>query len=220
MPLPRLADREAFAPEANMDISSLLIFAGALIVSAGSPGPSIATLVARVLSQGHRDIWPFLAALWIGEAIWLTLAVCGLAAIAQTFHLVFLALKWLGVGYLLFLAWKMWNAAPVPAGESIPSHTSVGRMFAAGFAITLGNPKIMVFYMALLPAIVDLQHPTLLGWAELTATMVIVLVAVDLGWVALAARSRSLLRSSRAMRVANRCSAGLMASAATAIATR
>lgn len=203
-----------------MDISSLLIFAGALIVSAGSPGPSIATLVARVLSQGHRDIWPFLAALWIGEAIWLTLAVCGLAAIAQTFNLVFLALKWLGVGYLLFLAWKMWNAAPVPAGESIPSHTSVGRMFAAGFAITLGNPKIMVFYMALLPAIVDLQHPTLLGWAELTATMVIVLVAVDLGWVALAARSRSLLRSSRAMRVANRCSAGLMASAATAIATR
>jgi threonine/homoserine/homoserine lactone efflux protein len=202
-----------------MDLSSLLIFAGALIVSAGSPGPSIATLVARVLSRGHRDIWPFLAALWIGEAIWLTLAVCGLAAIAQTFHLVFVALKWIGVGYLLFLAWKMWNAASAPAGGSIPD-TSAGRMFAAGFAVTLGNPKIMVFYMALLPAIIDLQHPTLLGWAELTATMVLVLVAIDLSWVALAARSRNLLQSPRAMRVANRCSAGLMASAATAIATR
>jgi threonine/homoserine/homoserine lactone efflux protein len=93
-------------------------------------------------------------------------------------------------------------------------------MFAAGLAVTLGNPKIMVFYMALLPAIIDLQHPTLLGWAELTATMVLVLVAIDLSWVALAARSRNLLRSSRAMRIANRCSAGLMASAATAIATR
>jgi threonine/homoserine/homoserine lactone efflux protein len=50
--------------------------------------------------------------------------------------------------------------------------------------------------------------------------MVLVLVAIDLSWVALAARSRNLLQSPRAMRVANRCSAGLMASAATAIATR
>ena len=60
-----------------MDVSSLLIFAGALLVAAGSPGPSIAALVARVLSGGLRDVLPFLLAMWIGEAVWLTLAVFG-----------------------------------------------------------------------------------------------------------------------------------------------
>lgn len=60
-----------------MEISSLLIFAGALVVAAGSPGPSVAALVASVLARGHRAVWPFLAAMWIGEAIWLSLAVWG-----------------------------------------------------------------------------------------------------------------------------------------------
>jgi len=58
-----------------VDLSSLLIFAGALLVAAGSPGPSIAALVARVLTNGYRDVLPFLAAMWIGEALWLLLAV-------------------------------------------------------------------------------------------------------------------------------------------------
>ena len=72
-----------------MSLSSLLIFAGALFVAAGSPGPSIAALVARVIAKGWRDVLPFLVAMWVGEAIWLSLAVFGLAFVAQTFHLAF-----------------------------------------------------------------------------------------------------------------------------------
>ena len=74
--------------------------------------------------------------------------------------------------------------------------------------------------MALLPTIIDLDSVTLLGWAELTSTMVLVLVAVDLGWVLAAGGARKLLRSARAMRVANRASATMMAGAAAAIAAR
>lgn len=203
-----------------MELVSLLVFAGALVVNAGSPGPSLAALVSRVIARGQRDVLPFLAAMWIGEAIWLSLAVWGLSAIAQSFYLVFLAVKWLGVGYLLFLAWKMWTA-PAHVGEgSLPERTSPVRMFAVGLAVTLGNPKIMIFYMALLPTIIDLEHLTLAGWAELAATMIVVLMIVDLTWVVMAARVRGLLRSARAMRIANRCSAGMMAGAATAIVAR
>src|SRR5918993_5061090 len=93
-----------------MDASGLLIFAGALTVAAGSPGPSIAALVARVIAKGWRDVLPFLAAMWIGEAIWLSMAVFGLAFVAQTFHLAFVIVKWAGVAYLVYLAWKMWTA--------------------------------------------------------------------------------------------------------------
>jgi threonine/homoserine/homoserine lactone efflux protein len=203
-----------------MDIAALLIFAAAFFVAAGSPGPSIAALVARVLARGHRDVLPFLAAMWLGEAIWLALAVWGLSSLATTFHSAFIALKWAGVRYLLWLAWKMWRA-PVNLDQSaLPARQSPFKMFAAGLAITLGNPKIMVFYLALLPTIVDLRHLTILGWLELTGTMLLVLVAIDLIWVLLATRARLFLKSPRAVRMANRLSAGMMAGAATAIATR
>jgi threonine/homoserine/homoserine lactone efflux protein len=158
--------------------------------------------------------------MWIGEAVWLTLAVFGLASLAQSFHLVFVAIKWLGVAYLLYLAWKMW-IAPVAVGEeAMPERGSALRLFATGLAVTLGNPKIMMFYMALLPSIIDLTRLTLTGWGELVATMLAVLVAIDLAWVALAARARTLLRSPKAMRLTNRMSAGLMTGAAAGIASR
>jgi threonine/homoserine/homoserine lactone efflux protein len=206
--------------DAAMDLSSLLIFAAALVVAAGSPGPSIAALVARVIAKGWRDVLPFLAAMWIGEAIWLSLAVFGLAFVAQTFHLAFVIVKWAGVAYLVFLAWKMWTAPVAVRDSELPAKDSPAKLFFAGMAVTLGNPKIMMFYLALLPTIIDLRSVTVLGWAELTATMAIVLVAIDLAWAGVAAQARRLLRSSRAMRIANRISATTMAGAAAAIAAR
>jgi threonine/homoserine/homoserine lactone efflux protein len=203
-----------------MSITSLLIFAGALLVAAGSPGPSIAALVARVMTRGLSGVFPFLLAMWIGEAIWLSLAVFGLAYVAQTFHFAFVALKWAGVAYLAFLAWKMWTA-PVTVGDGeLPKADSPLRLFFAGMAVTLGNPKIMMFYLALLPTIIDLASVSIVGWVELTATMAVVLIAIDLAWVLAASQARKLLKSKRAMKIANRISATTMAGAAAAIAAR
>jgi threonine/homoserine/homoserine lactone efflux protein len=203
-----------------MEVSSLLIFAGALLVAAGSPGPSIAALVARVISRGFRDVFPFLLAMWIGEGIWLTLAVFGLAFVAHTFHFAFVIVKWVGVAYLIYLAWKMWTAPVTVRDGELPREDAPLKLFAAGMAVTLGNPKIMMFYLALLPTIIDLASVTVLGWAELTVTMALVLVAIDLAWVLAAAQARRLLKSERAMRIANRVSATTMAGAAAAIAAR
>lgn len=203
-----------------MTLASLAIFAGALLIAAGSPGPSIAALIARVLTKGPKDVLPFLAAMWFGEMVWLSLAVLGLAAIAEAFHYVFVAIKWVGVAYLLYLAWKMWTAPADTTGGALPEAGSARKLFFAGLTVTLGNPKIMMFYVALLPTIVDINSVTLAGWAELVAVMLAVLVFVDLVWVLFAARARHFLRSSRAVRIANRTSAGLMAGAAAAIAAK
>ena len=203
-----------------MTLASLAVFAGALLVAAGSPGPSIAALIARVLARGPRDVFPFLSAMWVGEAIWLSLAVLGLAAIAETFHYLFVAIKWIGVAYLLYLAWKMWTAPVDTDGEALPEVGSAGKLFFTGLTVTLGNPKIMMFYVALLPTIIDLNAVTLTGWAELVAVMLAVLIMVDLAWVVFAAKARQFLRSPRAVRIANRTSAGLMAGAAAAVAAK
>ncbi|MFL9910843.1 LysE family translocator [Paraburkholderia sp. RL17-337-BIB-A] len=203
-----------------MALSALLVFALALIIAAGTPGPSIAALVARVLTNGFRDVLPFLAAMWLGEALWLTCAVAGLAVIARSFGMVFVALKFVGVAYLLFLAWKMWRAPADVEGRDLPSGQSPWRMFVAGLLVTLGNPKIMMFYLALLPTIIDLSRIGTVAWFELTLTMLIVLMAVDFGWALLATRGRKLLSTRRAVRITNRASATVMAGVAAAIATR
>jgi threonine/homoserine/homoserine lactone efflux protein len=201
-----------------MTLANLLVFTLALIVAAGSPGPSVAALVARVLTNGLRDVLPFLAAMWLGEALWLGCAVAGLAVVARTLGVVFIVIKLIGVAYLLYLAWKMWFAPTEVAKSEMPSASSPWRMFGAGLTITLGNPKIMVFYLALLPTIVDLDRVGATAWLELTAVTLIVLMSVDFAWALLAVRARRLLTSRKAVKIANRTSATMMAGAAAVIA--
>ncbi len=204
-----------------MDISSLIIFAFALLVAAGLPGPSLAALVARVIVRGWRDVLPFVSAMWIGELIWLTLAIAGLATIAETFHWPFLILKYCGVAYLIYLAWQMWTAPVEIETEGISlSAGGAVRMFLAGLAVTLGNPKIMVFYLALLPTIIDIGSITIVGWAKLSSILLLILAAVDIAYIALATRARSLMHNPSAVRLANRVGATVMGGAATVIATR
>ena len=201
-----------------MTLANLLVFALALIVAAGSPGPSVAALIARVLTNGLRDVLPFLAAMWLGEALWLGCAVAGLAVVARTLGVVFIAIKIIGVAYLLYLAWKMWFAPTQVANGEMPSASSPWRMFGTGLAVTLGNPKIMVFYLALLPTIVDLDRVGGTAWLELTAVTLLVLMSVDFAWALLAVRARRLLTSRKAVKIANRTSATMMAGAAAVIA--
>lgn len=203
-----------------MTLTALLVFAGALFIAAGTPGPSVAALVARVISKGARDVLPFLFGMWAGDAIWLTCAIAGLSAIAETFYHAFVVIKWLGILYLLYLAWRMWFAKPDVEEEELPQARSRSRMFLTGLAIALGNPKIMMFYLALLPSIIDIRSVSFGGWAELVVTLMVVLAIVDFSWMFLAAKARGFLKSPRAVRIANRASAATMAGAAMAIATR
>ncbi|NMD07197.1 MAG: LysE family translocator [Phyllobacteriaceae bacterium] len=203
-----------------MELSALLLFAAALFVNAGSPGPSIAALVARVISRGLGSVLPFLAAMWIGEALWLVAALLGLGVLAEMFHSAFLVIKYAGVAYLIWLAVKMWRAPLTMEEGTLPDEGDRFRMFLTGMALTIGNPKIMVFYIALLPSLIDLQTVTLLGGVELVATALAVMMTVDLAWAFAASWARGWLKSPRAMRLANRASATAMTGAAVAIATR
>jgi threonine/homoserine/homoserine lactone efflux protein len=94
------------------------------------------------------------------------------------------------------------------------------RLFLAELAVTLGNPKVMVFYLALLPNIVDLNAVTVLGWLELSLATLAILAVVFGSYVLLAARTRRLFTSEHAMRRVNRGSGVFMASAAVAIAAK
>lgn len=203
-----------------MEPIALLLFVTALILNAGTPGPSIAALVSRVITRGWHDVAPFVAAMWLGEVIWLTLAMAGLSALAETFHTAFVVLKYLGVAYLLWLAWRMWTEPAATGADAVPDASSRWSMFAAGMALTLGNPKIMVFYVALLPTLIDLSGVSIGLWAVVACVTVASLAFVDLAWIAVAHHARRFLNTPRAVRMANRLGAGCLGGAAAVIASR
>lgn len=204
-----------------MDITGLLVFATALFIAAASPGPGIAAIVARVLGRGTQGAAAFGAGLAIGDVVWLTFAIAGLAALAQAFHGVFLVVKYAGAAYLLYLAYRLWTAPAAPqevVADGKAEHPA--KVFLGGLAVTMGNPKVMVFYLALLPTIVDLTRITLLGYAELVGATLTVLAVVFAAYIGLAARARRLFTSPRAIRILNRTTGTVMAGAAAAIASR
>jgi threonine/homoserine/homoserine lactone efflux protein len=213
--------RSSILDDPMLDLASLLVFAGVLFVAAASPGPAVAAIVARVLGKGVDGALAFVAGIAVGDVVWLSLAIAGLAVIAHSFAVVFLVIKYAGAAYLLYLAWKLWTS-PVKA-QSVEANTvreKPVKLFLAGLALTMGNPKVMVFYLALLPNIIDLEAVKLLGFVELAAVVLGVLALVLGSYVVLAARARALFASPAAMKRINRASGGVMAGAAVWIAAR
>jgi threonine/homoserine/homoserine lactone efflux protein len=204
-----------------MSFSSLLLFIGVYLAAVATPGPGIAALVARVLGQGLQGIAPFIAGYVVGDLIWFTVAATGLAVLAHEFAGIFTAIRLAGVVYLLYLAWTMWRAPSRPA-EVDPAVRGAGgwRLFFGTLSLTLGNPKVIVFFLSIMPLVVDLDAINLGLAAELAATMVCGLSAVLLTYALAANRARKLFSSSRAMKIINRGAAGVMAGAALAIAAR
>lgn len=203
-----------------MELGGLIVFAVALAVAAASPGPAITALVARVLVRGTAGAAALVLGLSVGDIVWLTATILGLAVVAKTFALAFLVLKYAGAAYLAYLAWRFWSAPTEARVAVAPKGEHWLKLFFAGLSLTLGNPKTMVFYLALLPNLIDLRAVSAVGYCELVGLTFVILICVDGGYVLLAARARRLFQSERAMRWVNRGSGALLAGAAVTVATR
>jgi len=202
-----------------MTPGALLLFAAVYFAAVATPGPGLAALVARVLAYGLVGVAPFILGYVVGDVIWLVVAGTGLAALANTFAGAFAAVKYAGAAYLLYLAWRT-ATAPTARGEGPPAASRGVRAFMGSLSLTLGNPKVMVFFLSIMPLVVDVKSLTPMRLAELIAVCVPI-IAGTLGTYALAAnRARALFRSARAMRLAHRAAAGVMASVALAVAAR
>ncbi|TPK59757.1 MULTISPECIES: LysE family translocator [unclassified Mesorhizobium] len=204
-----------------MTLTGFLAYSAARGLAAAIPGPGVTALVARALGSGFRSSLAMSFGLMLGDLLYLTAVVLGLAFVAQTFGLVFLAVKWAGVAYLAFLGWRFWTAGITP--ETVEARKGKGGLassFLAGLTVTLGNPKTMIFYLAITPTIVDLKTITLADYGILAALTVLVLFVVLVPYLALAAKARWFLRSPRALKALNRTAAGFMVGAAAAIAAR
>lgn len=197
----------------------LTAFAVIFAAACASPGPAVAAVLARVIAKGSSGMVWFVLGLMLGDLLWLSAAVFGLAALAALFQPLFLFLKYLGAGYLLYLAWKLWHA-PAIAAFAEPVRGQGAKLLGGGLLLAMGNPKTMLFYLALLPTLIDLPNLTAIGFLKIAATVVVVFTAVFTAYVVLAAQARRMFTSPRAIRIVNRTSGIAMAGAAAAVAVR
>lgn len=142
------------------------------------------------------------------------------ALLAQSFATLFIAIRYIGAAYLAYLAWRAWTA-PVEPLEGDPVRGETGmRLFLGGLALTLGDPKVVLFFLALLPTVINLERISPLGMIEVAATIVVVLSTTFAAYTPAAVRVRRFFDSVRARRAVNRGAGTVMAGAALAVATR
>jgi threonine/homoserine/homoserine lactone efflux protein len=203
-----------------MDPVTLVAFTVAYAIAVIVPGPGVTAVVARALGGGFWGAVPMVLGILAGDLLYLLFAIFGLATIAALYAPVFVVIRWAGAAYLLYIAWKFWTAKP--GTEQVRARSDTGwRTFLSGLALTLGNPKTIIFYLALLPTVVPLERPmTVLGFTELVAIVVVVLLAIGCAYAGLAAMAREFFRSSKAIRRLNRVAGAMMASAAAFVVTQ
>lgn len=204
-----------------MPLSSLVLFAAVYAVAVASPGPGIVALVARVLARrGTSGIAAFAAGFVAGDLIWFALTATGFALVVQILVPLFVALKYGGALYLAYLAWRAWTAPVQDIAAEPPRGETPSRLFLCGLTLTLGNPKVILFFLALLPSVIDIDHLGPLGIAEISATIVVVLSTILFAYALAAARARRIFTSPRARLAINRGAGAVMAGAAVAVVAR
>ncbi|TXH38693.1 MAG: LysE family translocator [Rhodospirillaceae bacterium] len=196
-----------------IDLTLYLAFIAAAAMLMLIPGPNVALITSASMAHGTRA--GLLTVLGTSCAMipQLALTALGMTALLGLMAQLFDILRWLGVGYLLYLGLRCWRAAPDRLSLETP-HPK--RLLLRGFLVSFANPKTLLFYGAFLPQFIALDRPLGPQFALLSATFLLLALGIDSSWALLAGRSRQLLL--RRGRLRQRMTGGLLITAAIGLA--
>ena len=154
------------------------------------PGPIVTLVVATSMREGIRAGLVTVMGTSCGTAVMLAVIAFGLSFILEHALSWFELLRFVGAVYLIWLGVQAWRGAG--AGAPPPEHRTRDRIyFGRGFAVALSNPKTIAFFTAFLPQFVDPSLPATRQLAVMCAVSVLLAIASDTGWAALAALGRT-----------------------------
>jgi len=184
-----------------MDLQTWLGFLAATFILSLMPGPSVLVVTNQSITNGWRAALTCIAGELLGGVCLMVASLLGVGAVVAASPLAFLGLKWLGVGFLLYLGVKALRAAykPTKSVSTLPHQGS----FRAGFWTSLLNPKSLVFYLAFFAQFVDAARPLFLQYMLLIGTAVAVAGVVLSGYAFMAAKLRPFIKSPTAQRKAS-----------------
>jgi threonine/homoserine/homoserine lactone efflux protein len=149
------------------------------LIIVASPGTGVLYTLAAGLSRGSRTSVIVAFACTLGIVPHIVVAVLGLAALLHTSALLFQALKYAGVAYLLYLAWQMLRQRGALSVANDASARSAADIVTTGILINILNPKLSIFFFAFLPQFVSISEPSPLAhMLELSAAFMAMTFAV------------------------------------------
>ena len=152
-------------------VSDYGAFVAAIVLFLLIPGPGNLALVTSTSKGGISGGLAATLGVIAGDQLLMWMAVAGVAALLAAYPAAFAAVQWLGAAYLAWLGFRMITAKP---GGKPVLNIRPRQYFRQAFAITLLNPKAIVFYMAFFPLFVDpARHQGLITFGAMAATVAV-----------------------------------------------
>ena len=145
-------------------INEIILFALAALIMVLSPGPNMIYLISRSLSQGKKAGIISLFGIMCGFLFHILMVSFGLTAIFFAVPYAFIVVKFLGVGYLLYLAYKTVTSKNkiFEAGSNLKADKAI-KLFNAGLFTNILNPKMAIFYLSFFPQFIKPEYGSILG---------------------------------------------------------
>lgn len=154
-----------------MTLESAIAFTLAMTLFSLSPGPGIAATISHAIQKGFTAAMALLTGLVVGDAIYLVAAISGLASLVMTYEHLLSILRVASGIYLVFLGYQTFRDAnrpllkieedrlkPNPKKLYSKSNSTLTKSFLLGVGLTFGNPKVVLFYLGLMPSFLDLER--------------------------------------------------------------
>lgn len=139
-----------------MELHSIVLFFLTVLPLICTPGPDIVFVASQGLARGRSASLLAVAGVLSGYSIHAILSAFGVAALVSASPFLFSLLKWLGVGYLIFLAAQiLYSASQRKDGLKLQPPASNRTSLLRGFFTSLLNPKGMLMYLAILPQFIS-----------------------------------------------------------------
>ena len=201
-------------------ITSLPLFIAAGLLLDITPGPDLLFVIGRAAAHGVRAGVAAALGIAAGCLVHTAAVALGVAALIAASTLAFDLIKWAGAAYLLALGLRLLRSAAAAPDATPPSAAAAGATFWQGFVTNVLNPKVALFFLALLPQFVapDAANKGLaLGVLGVIFAVNSLFVIVPVAWLAGRAGAQ-LLRIGRAQRWLDRALGGLFIALAVRLA--
>jgi threonine/homoserine/homoserine lactone efflux protein len=174
-----------------MSFEIWLTYLATLLAFMITPGPSHLLMLSNSMAHGFRPSLATAAGDLTANAIQMTAAGLGLAAILVASQNALAIVKWLGVAYLVWMGIRMWrHAEKASSSKGAAQSASLNSLWGQGFLTSAANPKAVVFFAALFPQFIDPGRPFLPQLLALSLTYLVVdgtflaTYGISAGWIA------------------------------------
>jgi threonine/homoserine/homoserine lactone efflux protein len=173
-----------------------MTFVGATLLLLIIPGPTVVLVLTYALTQGRRVAVASAAGVALGDFIAMTASLVGLGALVLASSTLFVALKWVGAAYLVWMGIGMIRSAGSAKAIQIEDapQLSAGAVFRNAAVVTALNPKGIVFFIAFVPQFIRTDAALAPQFAILIATFVSLATINVLVYALLADRLRATIR--------------------------